>query len=166
MGSDEASRLVEMGRIAGPYGIKGWVRVMPYTDTVEALSSYPTWRIGNRDYAVEESRPHSGSLLAKLEGIDTPEAARTLKGSSVAVPRSALPEPMEGEFYWSDLVGLDVVNAEGLSLGVVESVFSNGAHDILDVRGDRKRLLPWVDSVVMRVDMPSRRIEVDWGADW
>lgn len=166
MASDEASNLVEMGRVAGPYGIKGWVRVVPYTDAVDALSGYSAWRVGGLEYPVEESRPHSGTLLARLRGVDTPEAARGLKGSVVAVPRSALPEPPEGEFYWSDLVGFEVVNGQGEVFGPVEGVFSNGAHDVVEVGGERKRLLPWVDSVVKRVDTASRRIEVDWGADW
>jgi len=155
-----------MGRIAGPYGIQGWVRVWSYSEAADALAAHSTWRVGDREYALQESRLHSGTLLAKLGGIETPEAARTLRGMTIAVPRQDLPAPGEGEHYWEDLVGLEVVNGDGIGLGVVEGLFSNGAHDVLEVKGERKRLLPWVPSVVKRVDTAARRIEVEWGMDW
>ena len=110
---------------------------------------------------------HSGRLLAKLAGIESREQARALKGKRVSVPRSALPAPAQGTYYWADLVGLDVVNAQGLVLGVVKGMFSNGAHDVMELGSDeRARLLPFVPAVVKYVDLEGRRIEVDWGADW
>jgi len=83
------------------------------------------------------------------------------------VPRAALPEPADGIYYWADLVGLEVVNAEGLVLGVVKGMLSSGAQDVMELAGaSGPRLLPWVSAVVKRVDLEARRIEVDWGADW
>jgi 16S rRNA processing protein RimM len=155
-----------MGRIAGPYGVHGWLRVQPYSELPDALAAHRTWRVGGRDYTLEESRVHSGSLLAKLAGIESPEAARALKGAAVELARSALPQLPPGEYYWADLVGLSVVNTRGVRLGVIEEVFSNGAHEILRVAGEKTRLLPWVETVIKQIDLAAREIAVEWEADW
>jgi 16S rRNA processing protein RimM len=110
---------------------------------------------------------HSAWLLAKLAGIETREQALALKGKTISAPRAALPEPEQGIYYWADLVGLEVVNAKGLVLGVVKGMVSSGAQDVMELAGtQRTRLLPWVSAVVKRVDLDAGRIEVDWGADW
>ncbi|MGA8050462.1 MAG: ribosome maturation factor RimM [Burkholderiales bacterium] len=156
-----------MGRVAGNYGVRGWIRVKPYSAVPEALAGHATWRIGAVDFAVEETRLHSGSLLAKLAGVGTREQALQLKGEKVVVPRTALPEPEAGQYYWADLVGLEVVNSQGSVLGVVQGLFSNGAHDVMELAGDRStRLVPFLPAVVRRVDLEARRIEVEWGAEW
>jgi 16S rRNA processing protein RimM len=152
-----------MGRVSGSYGVRGWVRVLAAGD---ALAACGTWSIGGTRYAVQEMKPHSGALLAKLAGIESREAALKLKGMTVSVERAALPEPPAGTYYHADLVGLEVVNAQGVMLGVVKGLFSNGAHDVAELSGERPRLLPWVAAVVKNVDLAARRIEVDWGADW
>jgi 16S rRNA processing protein RimM len=152
-----------MGRVAGAYGVRGWIRV----EAPEAgLSECRTWRIGGTDYPVEQTKPHSGALLAKLAGIASPEAARKLKGSSVLVRRESLPEAGEGHYYLADLVGLEVVNGQGVALGSLKRWMFNGAQDVMEVAGERTRLIPWVASVVRSVDLDKRQIQVDWGADW
>jgi len=156
-----------MGRVAGSYGVGGWIRVQPYGAEPGGLAAYAQWRIGAVDYGVARTKLHSGSLLAKLAGIETREQALALKGKVVAVPRAALPEPEVGQFYWADLVGLEVVNSQGSVLGVVQGLFSNGAHDVMELTGDRStRLVPFLPAVVKRVDLEARRIEVEWGAEW
>lgn len=133
----------------------------------EPLSACRSWWIDGKAFAVEAHRAHSGKLLAKLGGIESREAALALKGREVAIPRAQLPAPEDGRYYWADLIGLEVVNAEGVELGVVQRLFSNGAHDVMELRGDgRTRLLPYVAAVVKQVDPDARRIEVDWGTDW
>lgn len=144
--------------------MRGWLAV---EGEVALLGALKQWWVGDGLCAVEQSREHAGKLIAKLEGIETREQARELKGKAVRVARSALPEPAPGTFYWADLAGLEVVNAEGRRLGAVQHLFSNGAHDVMRLRGgDRERLLPFVPSVVKGVDLESRQIEVDWRADW
>ena len=156
-----------MGRVAGSYGVRGWIRVVPYSADPGALAAHGAWRIGSETFEVEASKVHSGDLLAKLEGVDSPEQALALKGRKVALPRSALAEPEAGQYYWADLVGLEVVNAQGSVLGVVQGLFSNGAHDVMELAGDKStRLLPFVPAVVRKVDLEGRRIEVEWGAEW
>ena len=152
-----------MGRVAGSYGVRGWIRVEA---PQAAASKCSRWWIGGTEYAVEQSKPHSGALLAKLEGLSTPEAARRLKGEKVLVAREAMPEPGEGHYYLADLVGLEVVNEQGIALGEVKRWLFNGAQDVMEVEGEKTRLVPWIPAVVKAVDLENRKIHVDWGADW
>ena len=144
--------------------MRGWVKVL--TDEAELLIGQQEWWVGGEPHAVEETKPHSGTLLAKLQGLGDREQAERLKGRPVSMPRERMPHPGEGRYYWGDLVGLEVVNAQGTVLGVVKGMFSNGAHDVMELSGERPRLIPWVPAVVKKVDLPERRVEVEWGADW
>jgi 16S rRNA processing protein RimM len=153
--------LIDFGRIAGSYGVRGWMKVA--VDDPELLAAQPAWWLDGAERRVEATKIHSGRLLAKLAGIESPEAAKKFKGKAVQIPR---PEAGEGRYYWDDLIGLEVVNTQGQVLGVVKGMFSNGAHDVAELSGDKPRLLPWVPVVVKKVDLPERRVEVEWGADW
>ncbi len=153
-----------MGRVAGTYGVRGWIRVDAAQD---ALADCRTWWIGGVSFPVEQVKEHSGTLLAQLGGLQSREAAQKLKGSKVFVQREALPEPQAGHYYLADLVGLEVVNQRGEALGVVQRWVFNGAQDVMEVAGDGKvRLLPWTAQVVKNVDLQSKQIDVEWGADW
>ena len=152
-----------MGRVAGSYGVRGWIRV----ERPEAgLAECGEWWIGGEPHAVEETKEHSGTLLARLAGVGNREAALKLRGRAVAVSRAALPKPDAGHYYLADLVGLEVVNEQGIVLGAVKSWTFNGAQDVMEVAGDRARLIPWIPTVIKAVDLARRRIEVEWGADW
>ncbi len=153
--------MIEYGRVAGSYGVRGWVKVV--VDEPDVLARQPSWWLGGVEFPVRETKPHSGTLLARLEGIDSPEQAKAFKGKAVSIPR---PEAGAGRYYWSDLVGLEVVNEQGVLLGVVKQMSSNGAHDVMEVAGERTRLLPFVPAYVKQVDLQKRRIEVEWQADW
>ena len=152
-----------MGRVAGSYGVRGWIKV----ERPEAgLADCSEWWIDGESHAVQETKPHSGTLLARLAGIPNREAALKLRGRTVSVSRAVLPAPEAGHYYLADLIGLEVVNERGEKLGVVKRFFTNGAQDVMELAGDRERLLPWVPTVVKSVDLQKRRIEVEWGADW
>jgi 16S rRNA processing protein RimM len=152
-----------MGRVAGSYGVRGWIKV----DAPEqALAACGKWSIGGSEYPVEQVKEHSGRLLAKLAGLESREAALKLKGSTVYVRREALPEPEAGHYYLADLVGLEVLNERGEALGVVKRWVFNGAQDVMEVAGDKTRLIPWIESVVRQVDLGKRQIYIEWGADW
>jgi 16S rRNA processing protein RimM len=160
-----------MGRVAAPFGVKGWVKIAPFTESPAALARYRRLWVGRqgewREVAVEEAAVHGASVVARLAGCDDRDAAARLKGVALAVPREALPAAGPDEFYWADLVGLDVVNAAGEALGRVAGLFSTGAHDVMRVgEGKGERLLPFVAAVVKKVDLAARRIEVDWQLDW
>jgi 16S rRNA processing protein RimM len=153
-----------MGRVAGSYGVRGWIRV---EQAQAALPQCAAWWIGGMEYPVEQVKEHSGTLLAKLKGLESREAALKLKGSTVYVRREAMPAPDEGHYYLADLVGLEVVNEQGVVLGTVKRWRFNGAQDVMEVAGDGKlRLLPWIPEVVKNVDLQKRQIDVAWGADW
>lgn len=169
---------VGLGRVAGAFGVRGWIKVAPWSDA-DGLSNLRTcdaWLLRVRGAradealpcAVAETRPHGRLLLAKLDGVDDRDAAAALAGAEIAVPRDRLRPLPPGEFYWTDLIGLAVFNAEGLRLGVVAALMETGANDVLVVEdAGRRRLIPYVDGDIVRaVDLDARRIEVAWGADW
>jgi 16S rRNA processing protein RimM len=164
-----------MARVLGPYGIQGWIKARPYTASIAALLDYTTWWLAPaadtdawRAYAVGSARQHGDTLVAALDGVADREAALQWRGAWVAVPRSALPAPKAGEFYWSDLVGLAVVNRAAETLGRVSKVLETGAHPVLQVESEdgAERLIPVVAAYVDAIDPAAGRITVDWPADY
>jgi 16S rRNA processing protein RimM len=156
-----------MGRVAGSYGVRGWIKVTRGGGVRGAtLAGAKEWWIGERAFAVAEARTHGAAVVAKLAGIENREQALALKGAEVALRREALPEPGEGHYYHADLVGLEVVTEQGERLGRIARLFTNGAQDVMEVAGERTTLIPWVAAIVKEVDLAAGRIVVDWGADW
>lgn len=162
--------MVTMGRIAAPFGVQGWIKVQPFTKEVGGLKDFPVWWLGSgdnwRQYPVLEAGIHGQTLIAKLAGCDDRDAAARLKGCEIAVPREQLPAAGADEYYWADLIGLAVVNAQDEALGTVSDLLATGANDVLVVRGERERLIPFIAQVVLEVDLVAKRIRVDWGADY
>jgi 16S rRNA processing protein RimM len=163
--------LVIMGRVAAPYAVRGWVKLQTFTEHLDNLLDYPVWHVGKggnwRAYEVVEAKVHSNHLIAQLDGVDDRNAAEALQGYEVAVVRQELPAAGENEYYWDDLIGLEVVNLAGESLGKVAGLLESGAHDILKVvAGEQERLIPFTDPIVRGVDAEAGRILVDWGKDW
>lgn len=159
-----------MGHVIAPFGVQGWIKVHPYTETVDALTDYATWWLGKNgaytEYRVLEAKAHSSEVVAKLPGIDDRDAAFSLRGMEIAVPRAALPKAKRDEYYWTDLIGLKVVNTEGLTFGTVKTMLATGANDVLVVEGDQERLIPFLRHVIHKVDLDSGTIYVEWGADY
>jgi 16S rRNA processing protein RimM len=167
--------MVVMARVLAPYGIQGWIKARPYSASIVALLDYTTWWLAPasnaeawREFTVRAARQHGDTLIAALEGIADRESALPWRGAWVAVPRSALPSPKAGEFYWSDLVGLFVVNRAAEMLGRVSRVLETGAHPVLHVESEdgSKRLIPVVAAYVDAIDPATGRIMVDWPADY
>lgn len=174
---------IEVGRIADAWGIKGWFRVLPHSPHPEALFSSKHWFLqpserGARTFSgtvrlsIKEAREHSDSVVATAHDIDDRNAAELLKGARVFVPRSSFPTAAEDEYYWVDLLGLEVVNREGLVLGTVREMLSTAAQTVLALTQTAKdgtveeRMIPFVAAFVDKVDLPSRRIFVDWQLDY
>ena len=168
------SDMVVMGRIAVPYGVQGWVKIQTFTEMLDSLMDYPEWWMagsaGWQLCEVEQVGVHGKSLIAKFAGCNDRTAAFALKGKEIAVPREDLPEPDEDEYYWSDLVGLNVQNLQQQYLGQVKEVFATGANDVLVVQGEgkgsRERLIPFTEQVVHKVDLAAKKMLVDWPEDW
>ncbi len=159
-----------MGRIAAPYGVKGWFKIQTFSETIDALADYAQWYVG-RDgrwqvYTVAEAKVHVKILVAQLSGVDGRDAALALKGCEIAVARDTLPQAPEGEYYWSDLTGLEVTNLRGEPFGSIAQILEAGAHDVLVVRGEREHLIPFVGQIVREVDLTARTVIVDWELDY
>ena len=164
--------MVVMGRVVSAQGLLGWVKVQAFTEHLDTLIDYDTWQMGNdthpwREFKVLECKPHTKVLVARLEGISDRTAAEKCKGLLIAVPRSSLPKASEDEYYWSDLIGLNVVNLQGESLGKVDNLLDMGANDVMCVRNDKGEILiPFLTHVVQQVSLDEKLIRVDWQADY
>ena len=173
---------VEVGRIADAWGIKGWFKVLTYSAAPEALFSSKRWYLqpaergartftGTLKLAIREAKEHSDTVVASAHEVDDRSAAEALKGARIFIPRSSFPPAAEDEFYWVDLLGLDVVNREGVVLGQVQDLLSTGPQTVLVLSSVQdgkplERMIPFVSQFVDGVDLPSRRITVDWQADY
>jgi 16S rRNA processing protein RimM len=190
---------IEVGRIADAWGIKGWFKVLPHSASPEALFSSKRWFLLPPDrpmkpsrattaaapqtaqawteplvLRVKESKDHSGTIVACAHDVDDRNAAESLRGGRIFVPRSSFPSAAEGEYYWVDLIGLQVVNREGLDLGQVRDLMSTGPQTVLvleaapETEGGKpvERMIPFVSAFVDGVDLPAKRISVDWQPDY
>ena len=160
-----------MGRIAAPFGVKGWVKVQPLTAQARSLLDYPAWWVerdgGWEKHEVAAAKVHSEKVVAaKLAGCESREAAAAFRGRGIAVPRSELPRTQAGEYYWVDLIGLAVVNGKAQDLGRITGILQTGANDVLVVEGERERLIPFIASVVREVDVPAGAVRVEWESDY
>lgn len=161
--------MVVMGRIANAHGVRGWVKIQPFTEYLDSLLDYPVWQIAPTEQGpwraaeVKQAEAHAKFVVAQLPDCPDRTAAEKLRGWLVAVPRSAMPEPEEDEFYWSDLMGLSVVNLAGQALGTVHNLLETGANDVLVVQGEHGEvLIPFIANAVLKVDLAARQIQVDW----
>lgn len=169
--TDAGTGLVTVGRISGLYGVRGWLRVFSYTEPRENIVGYKSWLIENdggwRPAEVDAGRMQGKGVVVKLKGCDDRDAAAQLLGRDIAVRRDQLGEPDPGEYFWLDLQGLRVVTIAGVELGVVDHLFATGANDVMVVRGERERLIPFVQGEMVRnVDLQRGVIEVDWDPDF
>ena len=178
---------VEVGRIGGAWGVKGWFKVQPFATDPQALFSSKRWF----PRAAEDSRParpgaaalpallkiveakeHGDGVVARAQEVADRDGAEALRGARIFVGRSSFPTAGDGEFYWVDLIGLAVLNREEQLLGSVVGLLDTGAHSVLRVlpEGGKaeadERLIPFVAQYIDEVDMPARRIHVDWGLDY
>ena len=161
---------VVLGRIAGIFGVKGWVKVFSYTEPREAILDYENWLLKHGDawqeITVEEGKMHGRSVIAKLANVGDRDAAAEFVDFDIVVPREELPDTEELEYYWADLEGLQVVHRDGRSLGKVAYVMATGANDVLVVEGDHECLIPFVmGKFILDVDLAKGVISVDWEWD-
>ena len=178
---------IEVGRIADAWGIKGWFKVLPHSASPEALFSARRWHLqpaergaraftGTLPLSIKEVRTHADSVVATAVEVPDRDAAEKLKGARVLVSRTEFPATNPDEYYWVDLLGLQVVNREGVNLGEVKDLLSTGPQTVIVLEYPRtdtdkpgqvgERMIPFVSAYVDRVDLPSRRILVDWQPDY
>ncbi len=162
-----------VGRIAAPFGVRGWIKAQLFAPEATQLLEQPVWRLkrpGSNEFSevrVLESAAHGKVLIAQLDGIKDRDAAEAAVGTQIAMAHSELPAREEGEYFWSELIGLKVLNRAREALGTVDGLLETGAHDVLMVQdGKIERLLPMVVAVVEKIDLDAGEIHVDWGLDW
>jgi 16S rRNA processing protein RimM len=165
-----ATQPVVLGRITGLFGVRGWVKVYSYTDPREAVLNYRRWLLsgtdGWREATVAEGQRHGKTIIARIDGCVDRDQAAELIGTEIAVQRDELPATQNGQFYWSDLEGLRVVHRDGTELGRVAYLLETGANDVMVVRGEKERLIPFVmNETVLGVNLADGRIDVDWEWD-
>jgi 16S rRNA processing protein RimM len=162
---------VVLGRVSGLFGLQGWVRVFSHTEPREGIARYnPVFlqRKGEwQPFKIEAGRVHGAGVVLKFIDFDDRDQAATLVQSDIAVHRAQLPPLRPGEYYWADLEGLRVVTLGGVELGVVDHLLATGANDVLVVKGERERLLPFVQGqVIVEIDFEQRLLRVDWDPDF
>ena len=182
---------IEVGRILDAWGVKGWLKILPHSTDSEALLSATSWFLqapdpkfrpgfsafsGTVTIKVDEVKTHSDSVVAKIAGLDDRTAAEALRGARIFLPRSGFPAASKDEYYWVDLIGLEVVNREGLALGCVRDLMATGPQSVLCVEyttsqpdgisATCERMIPFVSAYVDAVDIAGKRITVDWQPDY
>lgn len=159
-----------VGQFGQSYGVKGWLKIHSLTDPPENILHYLPWQTEQQNQwrlvTVTETKQQGNQILVKLAGCDSPETAKTYTNSPIAVEREQLPKLAAEEYYWNDLVGLTVINQDGVNFGTVDSLFATGSNDVLVVKGDRQRLLPYTQEVIISVDLAGKIMRVNWEADF
>ncbi len=159
-----------LGSIGAPFGVQGWVKVQSYTEPQANILDYAVWRLGRagswQPFELEDGRVTGKGVLAKLVGIDVPEAVRLHTGAEIGVLRSELPPPPPGEHYWSDLEGLQALTKEGVLLGRVDHFRTTPAGNLVVVRGEREHWIPFSKDRIVKVELEAGRIVFDWEEDW
>lgn len=180
---EDADRYVVLGRVIGAYGVRGWLRIQALGDDPLSWRAMDTWWLSRsrgrltsepvdgeawQAYRLAQCRLQGGDLVAQLAGIADRDAAEALKGALLGAPRADMPDPGQDTYYWGDLIGMAVFGTGEVSLGVVGRLLETGANDVLVVidADGKERLLPFVESVIERVDSALRRIDVVWESDW
>lgn len=167
----DTDEYVIVGCLGSSHGIKGWSKIQSFTDPAENIIQYKTlyflvddeWQ----ELAIEQRKCHGKHVLLKLKESDTPEQARTYTGIKIAIKKDQLLPLQQGTYYWADLEGCSVYTINGQSLGIVDHLLGTGANDILVIKGDRERLVPFVqDKFVTEVDIANKKIVVDWDPEF
>lgn len=161
---------ITVGKIGSTYGIKGWLKIHTYTEFSASILDYQPWYLSNPNGSwtpikVEDGRTHNNTIVALLEGLHTPEGARLLTGRLIAIKREQLPALEEGEYYWSDLEGLTVIDQHGTTLGKVIYLMETGSNDVIVIEDSQQKehAIPFLmNQVIRKVDLEKHEIHVDW----
>jgi 16S rRNA processing protein RimM len=162
---------IVMGKILGPHGIKGWIKIHPFTEKKDSLIDHKILMASKdeklwQSFEVESMDVGDKFILAKFKGVDDRNAAEKLNKFFISLDKSSLPKLDENNYYWHELIGLDVKNNEGMYFGKVDSLIETGANDVLVVLGDKEYLIPYIKQVILEVNLETNMIRVDWQDDY
>ena len=166
-----AEELVSVGKVSGIFGVRGWIKVYSYTEIRENILTYSPWilRKGKESKSVRviDGRRHGKTVVACLEGLNDRDEAAELNGWEILINAGQLPKARQGEYYWTDLVGLRVMTVDGIDFGTVEQMLETGANDVVVVSGERERLIPFLQGqTIINIDLLAGEMLVDWDADF
>jgi 16S rRNA processing protein RimM len=166
-----ADELVSVGKISGIFGVKGWIKVYSYTEVRENILTYSPWIIkkGKESKLVDVvgGKRHGKTLVANLDGLVDRDAAAELNGWDIFIRPDQLPKARRGEYYWADLIGLQVKTVDGIEFGTVQQILETGANDVVVIMGERERLIPFLqEQTIMSVDLDAGIMIVDWDPDF
>lgn len=170
--------IVVLGRISGLFGVKGWVKVASDTEKREQIFKYKPWLLSkNPDSSnadgknwqakeVEIGQKHGKGLICKFAGVEDRTQAEALIGLFIGVSREQLPK-LRGNYYWIDLIGSSVSTVNGEDLGNISNLLETGSNDVMVVKGERERLIPFImDECVKSVDIDAKQVVVDWDPEF
>jgi len=164
------SSVVVVGCFGKTFGIQGWIKIISFTTPRENILKFKPWLVQKNssweEVYIENSEEHFDNNVVKLPNCNSPEEAKTFTNLKIGIWREQLPKLKPGEYYWADLLGLTVINKNGINFGEVKEILASGANDVLVVVGKRRRLIPYVSHVVFAVDLSKRVIQVDWEEDF
>lgn len=163
-----SGEFVVVGKILGAYGVRGWVKLASFTVPADNLAAYQPWFVDGAPVTVTQLRAHGAGFVACINACVDRDLASAMAGREISVPAAMLPALEDGDYYWRQMVGMEVVNVTGQRLGIVEGLLATGANDVLVVRVDdgREVLIPFIAQVVGEVDVERRRLVADWGLDF
>lgn len=165
---------IAIGKLGSPYGVRGWLRVHSYTEPTDNITEYRNWqrntKTGWQSIDVDQCQRHGKHILAKINGIDSPEDAKKLVNSELFIDRNDLPELDEDDgYYWSDLMGCSVTTTEGVELGYINDIFDTGSNDVFVVqkcKSSKRHLIPHVSGIIIDIDITNKCIKADWDPEF
>lgn len=158
---------IVVGKIGTAYGVKGWIKIVSFTETITNIIDYSPWYIEENNawkpLKVTDAKAYGKGIVAKFANFDSPEAVRVLTGKRIAVQRSQLATLKKNEYYWADLEGLTVINQDNKILGKIIYLMETGSNDVLVVKGDKEHAIPYLlDDVVISIDLDKKVMHVVW----
>ena len=171
MSSRKLEEIVVMGKVLVPYGVNGWVKVYSFTEKIESFLKYKKLFFSKDqknwlDIKVKEKKLHGKTIIASFLGISDRTEAERYKDYFIGVPKSLLPKLKAGQYYWSDLIGCEVLNLKNISFGLVDTFIKTGANDVMVVKGNKERLIPYIKKTVLKADTKNGKIIVDWDEEF
>ncbi|MEQ1621796.1 MAG: ribosome maturation factor RimM [Methylococcales bacterium] len=166
-----SKELINVGKISGVFGVKGWVKVFSFTEPRDNIISYSPWLLKKgseeKSIAVVDGQLQGKTVVAQLDGIADRDHAANLMGWEVFIKAEQLPEPSDDEYYWSQLVGLNVETTGGVQLGIIDGLMETGANDVILIKGDRERAIPFLlDQTIVTIDLSAGKMIVDWDPEF
>jgi len=159
-----------VGRFGKTFGVSGWLKINSFTDPKENILNFKHWLIKKnnlwQEISFASSKKQADNIIIKLPNCNSPEEAALFTNIEIGVLRKNLPKLKKDEYYWNDLVGLKVINKQGLNLGIVKDLMATGANDVLVVAGEKNRLIPYLSHVIQKIDLDNKIIHVDWEEDF